>query len=184
MKCERCDNEASIEIKVVYKKGIKEYRLCSECYKKMMNSIKKGNKIENDVDIYKFLTDNLIEFYDENEHTSEIEMEVYNKEIFLSCLKCNTSVKDIIETGKAGCENCYRQFKNEIVNHLKKVQEVSEHKGKVPERFKIINSLKNEIKEKKDELKLLILKEEYEKAADFHDKIKDIELKIKELKGE
>ena len=50
--------------------------------------------------------------------------------------------------------------------------------------FKIINSLKNEIKEKKDELKLLILKEEYEKAADFHDKIKDIELKIQELKGE
>ena len=95
MKCERCDNEASIEIKVVYKKGIKEYRLCSECYKKMMNSIKKGNKIENDVDIYKFLTDNLIEFYDENEHTSEVEMEVYNKEIFLSCLKCNTSIKDI-----------------------------------------------------------------------------------------
>jgi protein arginine kinase activator len=87
---------------------------------------------------------------------------------------------EFLNLGKFGCSNCYSIFSNKIDNILKKINGSNRYLGdkKISEyidRSENKNIKNEEIEKLKKELKILIRKEEYEKAAIIRDKIKEIE---------
>ena len=88
------------------------------------------------------------------------------------CPVCNSSFNDIAKSGKAGCSECYKTFKAELLPYLKRVHGSTHHIGKSPE----TTPLKEDgIAQLKAELKRLVSEEKYEQAAVLRDKIKEME---------
>ena len=84
------------------------------------------------------------------------------------CPVCHSTFNDIAKSGKAGCSECYKTFKTELLPYLKRVHGSTHHIGKAPENNDGINELKAE-------LKRLVREEKYVQAAVLRDKIKEME---------
>ncbi len=90
------------------------------------------------------------------------------------CSLCNSSFNDIAHSGKAGCPECYKTFKQELLPYLKRVHGSTKHQGSTPSCEKWG---KNTLEELRDELARLVAEERYEQAAVIRDKIKEAEAK-------
>ncbi|MGE5614293.1 MAG: UvrB/UvrC motif-containing protein [Bacillota bacterium] len=109
----------------------------------------------------------------------------------IRCEVCNMSFDDFRKTGKLGCANCYRIFRNNLNPILRRLHGNTEHTGKAPSkvsagskekpRIKIIpprqedTDREEEINKLKSELEAAISSEQYERAAELRDKIRDLE---------
>lgn len=98
------------------------------------------------------------------------------------CPNCGLSLEEIKKEGRLGCSMCYDWFKDELAAVIHHAQEgASHHVGKVPvKRKKELsdkqkeNKLQLEILELEIEMDTAALKEDYESAASFRDKIKEL----------
>lgn len=98
------------------------------------------------------------------------------------CPNCGISLKEISKEGRLGCSMCYDWFKDELTVVIHRAQEgASHHVGKVPVKRK--KELSDKQKENELQLEILgleiemdtaALKEDYESAASFRDKIKEL----------
>jgi len=98
------------------------------------------------------------------------------------CPNCGISLKEISKEGRLGCSMCYDWFKDELTAAIHHAQEgASHHVGKVPVKRK--KELSDKQKENELQLEILgleiemdtaVLKEDYESAASFRDKIKEL----------
>ena len=103
----------------------------------------------------------------------------------LRCEKCGSTFSDIVESGKVGCSDCYKTFYDKLLPSLVRLHGKTKHEGKTPniiqaevsgEEVKV-----NEIEKMEEELKAAIDAQEFEKAAQLRDKIK--EMKDKEAES-
>lgn len=104
----------------------------------------------------------------------------------LTCNLCGMTFQEFQKTGRIGCGNCYELFHNELTPIIARIHGNVEYRGKLPgERTEFGTELTG-VYQLKKELKEAISKEEYEKAAQIRDKIKEIEARqiITEEKGE
>lgn len=100
------------------------------------------------------------------------------------CEFCNTSIEEIANTGKLGCENCYSAFYNELLPFIKKVHGSVRHVGKKPDKFKAKAenvSKENKLSELREKLKEAIEKQEFEQAAILRDEINALTKKEKDM---
>lgn len=88
------------------------------------------------------------------------------------CPTCGRTFSEISKTGNVGCPDCYETFEKELRPMLLKVHRGDRHKGSAPgsapEKKVSVQSLR-------DELKLAIEREDFEKAAILRDKIREEE---------
>jgi protein arginine kinase activator len=91
------------------------------------------------------------------------------------CEVCGLTFDDFRQKGEFGCSDCYVTFREELKPILRRIQGDVIHKGKVPKRAGGTLSIKREIEKLRDNLKELVAKEEYEKAAKVRDEIKKLE---------
>lgn len=91
------------------------------------------------------------------------------------CDVCGMSFKDFRKTGRLGCGNCYNTFRDSLSPILRRIHGSNEHKGKVPGTELRATNAMGELEKLKAELKAAIGKEEYEKAAELRDRIKEME---------
>ena len=91
------------------------------------------------------------------------------------CPLCGMRLSDFVHSGKAGCAKCYSTFKNSLAPSLKKLHGNSAHIGKVPPGHAESKVRENKIEEYKQLLKKAIENQEYEKAAEYRDTIKELE---------
>lgn len=114
------------------------------------------------------------------------------------CKTCGMSYEDFQKTGKLGCGDCYKLFGDKMKPVLKRLHGNLGHTGKIPGRIsgklpgakaaafnekpavkesadtaEAADSLK--VEHLKDMLNKCIQNEEYEKAAELRDKIREIE---------
>ncbi|MGS0765791.1 UvrB/UvrC motif-containing protein [Syntrophomonas curvata] len=94
------------------------------------------------------------------------------------CPNCGMSLNDIRNTGRLGCSECYTAFEKELDPTLRRVHGNSEHVGKVPARGGEKVMVKKKIETLKQQLQQAVAAEDYEKAAEIRDTIKDIEKKL------
>lgn len=59
------------------------------------------------------------------------------------CDICGTSLKDFIESGYTGCENCYKVFESDVILLINKTQKADYHTGKIPNKFATQQRFKN-----------------------------------------
>lgn len=91
------------------------------------------------------------------------------------CDACGMSFEDFRKTGKLGCGNCYKFFRENLNPILRRLHGNIEHTGKVPEKISKCLRTNNELEKLKAELTAAIGSEEYELAAILRDRIRDLE---------
>lgn len=91
------------------------------------------------------------------------------------CQSCNSSYNRFKQTGKIGCSECYQTFKSQIIPIIQSIHGDTEHVGKIPKNIEIKLKIKNEIKTLRSELSKSIEIEDYEKAAQIRDQIRELE---------
>ena len=164
MLCEICSRkESSVHIVKVIEGNKIEKWLCSECANKNSNS-----------KVYSLIQTELPDIA--NENLSIVLMDNksgLNNE--LKCINCNTKYSEFKENSLLGCSECYSIFRKSIDEIFFNIYGDVEYIGKIPlkENEVIINNKK--IIKLKEELKMAILKEEYEKAVLIRDEIKLLE---------
>lgn len=91
------------------------------------------------------------------------------------CEICGMSFEDFKKTGKMGCSNCYHIYGDRLKPIMKRLHGNTEHTGKVPSRLSGEVSQTKELDSLKASLAKAVQSEEYEKAAELRDKIRELE---------
>lgn len=166
MKCQKCGtNEATTHIKKIINGNKSEIYLCPQC----------ANE-ENAIPSFKSVFDNnfdnlFINFWG----TSAPALKQTPNETI--CKTCGTTLRDIQNRGKLGCSDCYTAFYSFLQRPLKEIHGSNAHTGKLPKRAAKDISLDCEIDKLKDELSRAVLDQNFEKAAELRDQIKEMEQK-------
>lgn len=159
MMCDLCGkNPATTHVRSVVNGTVKEENLCSYC------AAKKGYGSFGKLSLANMLASMFGDSIESGNSTKE------------RCSCCGSSFSDIVESGKAGCSECYKVFSSELEPSLSRLHGKVKHVGKIPntvlskesENRKIIESMR-------DQLKQAVKNEQYETAAELRDKIKSME---------
>lgn len=96
------------------------------------------------------------------------------------CSFCGSSFNDIVKSGKVGCANCYDKFYDRLSPSIEKLHGKTKHIGKTISYTKTTEEVSDEKEQSsqtdklKAELKKAIKEENFEKAAELRDKIREL----------
>lgn len=91
------------------------------------------------------------------------------------CNECGLAFEEFKHNGRLGCVQCYNTFKDNLVPIMKRLHGSIHHSGKLPQRVGGVLKVKREIEKLKKQLTKAIKEEEFEKAAQLRDKIRELE---------
>ena len=165
MLCEKCkEKKASIHLTELVNGKKRDLKLCDDC----ANKEKSIN----------FNLDFNMPFHMKDIFSSIMEAG-NNKDAYKNdenhCDYCKSTYSRFKDIGRLGCYKCYDKFKNNLLPLIKRVQGTTEHVGKIPKRIGGPLKIKNRISRLRLELNRYIANEEFEKAAQVRDKIKELE---------
>lgn len=167
MYCEECKQKpAAVHLTQVYNGNIIQTHLCEEC------AAKKGGFIFDPGS--KFSIPNLLSSI----FGSGVTLESSPASEIKSCSGCGMTFNDIRKTGKLGCSQCYQVFAQEMEPTLRRIHGNSQHIGKIPSRGGEKVILKRQLDNLKTHLQEAVNREEYEKAAEIRDSIKEMESRL------
>lgn len=173
MKCSNCNNnEANTHIKRTINGKTQEMFLCSECAHKL--------GVMDEFDFEPFSMDSFFGNLLGAGAAALNSLAGVDR-----CGYCGSSLNDIINSGKAGCSNCYIKFEDKLTPSIEKLHGRTKHIGKnVTYTYEndnkddnhkpSQNSKMSEIDQLKSELKTAIQEQRFEDAAIIRDKIKDL----------
>jgi protein arginine kinase activator len=155
MKCQFCEQVASvIYTKIVGDKSQKTH-LCSEC------ADEKG--ITN-LDHF-----NLSDILMDDEQFSDSQEK--NTTDTSKCPECGFTLEDLRKVGRLGCSSCYDLFGGELKSMISNMHKGTQHKGKVPEGMLKVIEAKTKLKKLQSQLDKAIENEEYEKAGKLKEEL-------------
>ncbi|MDX2226523.1 MAG: UvrB/UvrC motif-containing protein [Verrucomicrobiae bacterium] len=96
----------------------------------------------------------------------------------LCCPMCGFTQADFKKLGRLGCSSCYNTFSEGLAALLRNMHRGTEHKGKIPRRFKTTMELTQKIFSIEEDLGLAIKNENYEDAASLRDKLKKLKAQL------
>ncbi len=80
-----------------------------------------------------------------------------------------------MSSGKVGCGECYTSFMNELTPSIMRMHGNTTHSGKIPASLSGKLGIKRRLDAIRRELDKAIREQEYEKAAQLRDQIKELE---------
>ena len=175
MVCDECGkNEAHIHIVQIGPNGRVEKNLCEECATGYGSTVFTSQQKSMSVnDFLKGVFSSATESEDDVQETRH----------GLVCPNCGMSYQDFRQTGKIGCSVCYDVFRQQLEPLLRRVHGSSVHSGKIPRRSGGALELKHEIEVLRRNLQEAVRKEEYEKAAEYRDRIRLLERELEKQEG-
>jgi len=93
----------------------------------------------------------------------------------LTCDFCGLSFGRFKKVGRLGCPHCYETFRDHLEPILSDIHKNIEHVGKGPSAGAMIDTTTKQLTELNRELKRAVETEEYERAAQLRDEIKQLE---------
>lgn len=161
MLCQLCHkNEATIEFTEVINDEVIQLHLCEQCARE------KGIEMEQHFGIADLLAG-----------MGDLAQESEIKDIVAKCSACGMTLSDFRKIGRAGCGECYKAFKQNLLPLLKRIHGSTRHTGKVKSGQADTTVKKSELQELRQGLRRAIENEEFEEAAKIRDKIRQIEKK-------
>ncbi len=168
MKCQKCGkNQATTHIKTVTNGEYAQYELCSQCAKEMGYT-----NIFSDM---------------ENEFSSLLGSFFGNalpaRSQATRCETCGSTYNEIAKSGHVGCANCYDIFGEQLMPSIRRMHGNTTHCGKVPHSIEYTevqdvteeDTKISEIDNLKEQLQNAVKEQNFEKAAELRDKIKETE---------
>lgn len=150
MLCEMCHKkEATVHLTQVINNTVKKVHLCEEC------AAKSGVDIHSPISI----TDLLLGLSASAEDRA--------------CPQCHLRRSDFKKTGRLGCPRCYEAFEAELTPLIKSMHRGTRHVGKAPVRSTSRGDPAVELQELEEQLRQAIAAENYERAAQLRDRIKE-----------
>lgn len=173
MKCSICKNDnAIIHIREYSNQGVKKINLCLEC------ALKRGlNAAVENIDT---LIGNLVGTIFNNQNLSSRLSIKKGSEVNLVCPSCGKTIQNISNDLELGCPTCYNVFDQIVDLVIFNTNNSLNYLGKLPEDLKEVKIQKTKLKKLKKELKEHIDLEEFAKAANVRDEIKEIKKDIQE----
>lgn len=160
MTCELCGKEkAVVRIRQIIGNESKEMHLCETCARERGIIGNEGGVGEG----VAWLLQGLFE---------KIPSKVAHSAV---CPVCGTRFRDVRESGRVGCSQCYMTFTKELRRHFKGEGSAKTHKGKLPNRVLTYKLFFIDRENLKINLKTALENEDYEKAAVLRDKIRQID---------
>jgi protein arginine kinase activator len=91
------------------------------------------------------------------------------------CPTCGMTFEDFSKVGRLGCGECYRTFRPELTDLLRRIHGSPKHRGKstIEPPTETVQPVREERK-LREELRKAIENEEFEKAASLRDQIKSL----------
>lgn len=159
MMCEKCGKyKATTHIRTIINGVIHEQKLCSNC------ANEQGLNFSPQISLSGMLASMLGDF------------SVIGTKTAKECPVCKANFENIAKSGKAGCSECYKTFKSELLPYLKRVHGGTKHIGKFPNVMTAEDSsVCDRISQLKADLRRLVEEENYEQAAVIRDEIKKLE---------
>ncbi len=167
MLCDRCaKKKAAVHITKMVKGVKQEYNLCEDCAKELEVLNKKNEANLAAPFTFQDILSDIMDYMYQPEQNEKAEDSV--------CKNCGMTYGEFKASGNMGCSECYNYFDSTITPVIKRVQGNTWHTGKVPGKGTKDIPEKPSLKKLQEELKEAILCEEYEKAAELRDKIREI----------
>jgi len=161
MKCDICgSNEAVIHIKQETGSEAVELYLCEECAAARGIT---GDSEDVDLSVTNLLTA-LVDTKDTGQESDKKK----------ACPRCGMTMQRFKREGRLGCNECYSTFSKEIGRILGKMYGRSHHRGKYPKRLLAYKTFLVEIEKLKKQLDRAVKQENYEKAAQLRDRIREM----------
>lgn len=156
MKCEKCHvNEATVFMTQKINGESLEMNLCESCAAEQ-----EGPMLDEAFSFQQFLSG----FMDSPQ--AKVEAKV--------CPHCGMSLKDFKQSSKVGCAQCYATFAQDMHPIVRRLHGTAKHNGKVPGRIGAGAMHQKRLEDYESRLKIALMKEDYESAAYFRDKIRDL----------
>ncbi len=177
MLCERCKkNEASVFYRESVNGKQKSLSLCSECADKA----RKSGELDDE-----FMNGGFMEtgfFEDPFFGTDKLFGSLFGthalpgktSEKVKKCSLCGSTFNDLVNAGKAGCPECYKTFAEELNPTISRIHGTTSHVGGAPSTFKKSREQKEKIKSLEAELKAAVKDENYERAAEIRDELREL----------
>lgn len=178
MICQSCGKRQAVtQIKTNINGVVSEYNLCPECAKKM------GYQTASDFyNPFLNLNSLLGSFFGKDKVAETVER----------CPVCGASFRDISQSGKVGCAECYHVFHDQFLPSVQRIHGNTCHNGKIPtgmsmqvmpesnltvtkEEPKTETAQQRKIRELKEQLQTAIAEQNFEQAAVLRDQIKELE---------
>jgi protein arginine kinase activator len=154
MKCDLCDKEAVVHLTQVIHGEMKEIHLCEEHAKAQ------GMDLDSPISI----TDILMGLSGPQKPAAA--------ELSLACPRCGMAREEFRKTGRLGCPECYKTFMAELTVAIKAMHHGGQHLGKIPSREGMQTRMKSQIARLQKELETAVVREDFEKAAQLRDQIR------------
>lgn len=162
MLCDKCGKNPAVVHRIITINGKKEeLHLCKEC------AMQEKGIIMADPFSINALLSSLLDMGGEMPITLE-ELET------IKCSQCGMGVTEFKKTGKLGCGMCYTSFRERLLPLLKRVQGNIRHSGKIPKRIGGSLRSQKKIENLQRELEGAVKAEEYERAVELRDRIKEL----------
>jgi protein arginine kinase activator len=166
--CKICGlRPAKIHYTEIVNNSVVNLDLCLECATERGIDVPKGGALEMG-DLAAGLIDTLVD--SDSEKLGNVH-----------CSFCGYAYSHFKQAGRFGCPDCYDSFRAQVLPLLRQIHGGVHHKGKSPEDGGPGADLKKELQQLKDALSRAIELEEYERAAEVRDRIKELEKQAKEL---
>ena len=92
-----------------------------------------------------------------------------------SCPTCGFGLDDLLRVRRFGCADCYGTFRDETLAMLRGMHRGGRHNGKTPKGLVAREAKQRRLSELKEKLESAIADESYEQAANLRDEIRNLE---------
>jgi protein arginine kinase activator len=172
MLCQICGkNAASVHFTEINDNKMSELHVCERCAEeKGMQGTAKKHKFD--------IADLLAGMVDGMTSTEE------ERVGHVQCPRCGLHYSAFKETGRLGCAECYQAFQFQLRPLLRRIHGDTRHKGKSPARDGEGLSRSRQMQRLYDELQRAVEREEFERAAEIRDEIKQLEIEDRSAQAE
>lgn len=105
----------------------------------------------------------------------DVDVDMADEEEGLTCPNCGITFKEFREQGRFGCPQDYIVFEKRLMPLLENIHNDTEHVGKIPKRAPNTSQMQFELIRLRRDLATAVEDEDYERAAEIRDEIRDKE---------
>lgn len=173
MKCQLCNKPATIHITEIVDGQVREVHLCPDHARQYI--AEGGMASESSTESEGKPTKPKEHMQALAAQPSEGELARLDKR---SCPACGITFREFRRTGRFGCANDYEVFKEELIPLLESIHGSAQHCGKTPPRAPETVVRTSELLRLRNQLRDAIEREDYERAAELRDRIRQLEQEL------
>ncbi len=165
MKCDFCDQKATVFLTQLVEGQMKKVCLCDNCAKERGVTDPTGFS----------LADLLLGGLPGGPGTATASVSAVTPGNGKKCVTCGFTLDDLKRVRRFGCSDCYATFSDEVAQMVRGMHKGTSHIGKVPEGLMAVQFRNQRIEELRSRLEQAITSESYEEAAGIRDEIRNLD---------